>query len=113
MNTASILGRITYTPELKFSQDGKSILKFTLAVRRNKENADFIRCVAFGKAAETIAENCQKGDRLAVSGPIRVTQYQSDNGRRESVEILVEQFDFIERRRTEVPKIEDPWGITN
>lgn len=112
MNTASLFGRITFQPELKFSRDGKGVLKFTLAVRRDKENVDFIKCVAFGNTAELIANNCKKGDRLTITGPIRVSQWQKDGERRETTEVHVVQFNFIEPKHAQTPQVTDPWGIT-
>ena len=60
MNKAILMGRLTRDPEVRYSQ-GESpmaIARYTLAVDRRfnrnngEESADFIGCVAFGRAAE-------------------------------------------------------------
>ena len=53
MNDIKILGRLTDTPEIKRSANGRDYAWFTVAVprRNNKDEADFIRCVAFDKLA--------------------------------------------------------------
>ena len=53
MNDIKLLGRLTDTPELKQSAAGRAYAWFTVAVprRNNKDEADFIRCVAFDKLA--------------------------------------------------------------
>ena len=75
MNTAIILGRLTRDPDIKVSQSGMTIAHFTLAVNRGykkeqKQEADFINCVAFGKTAEAIGNYVYKGQRLLVEGRI-------------------------------------------
>ena len=60
MNKVILMGRLTRDPEVRYSQGDNSmaIARYTLAVdrrfnRNNDENsADFIGCVAFGRAGE-------------------------------------------------------------
>ena len=59
MNKVILMGRPTRDPEVRYSAGDNSmaIARYTLAVdrrfRRDGEaNADFISCVAFGRAAE-------------------------------------------------------------
>ena len=68
MNNVVLIGRLTKDPELKYSQSGKAYCRFTVAVNRdfNKDEADFINCLAFGKTAETIAEWLGKGRILKI-----------------------------------------------
>lgn len=59
MNTVSLTGRFTRDPDVRYTNEGKTIARFTLACdRRYKteggQQADFIGCVAFGKTAEFI-----------------------------------------------------------
>ena len=56
MNNVVLIGRLTKDPELKYSQAGKAYCRFTVAVNRefNKDEADFINCLAFNKTAISI-----------------------------------------------------------
>ena len=56
MNTIILKGRLTKDPELKATQSGISICRFCVAVNRrfNKDEADFINCVAWRSTAEFI-----------------------------------------------------------
>lgn len=54
-----MMGRLTRDPEVRYSAGDNStaVARYTLAVNRrfkrdNEPTADFIPCVAFGKAAE-------------------------------------------------------------
>ena len=55
MNNVQLIGRITKDIELKQTKTGKAYCNFTLAISRefNKEETDFINCIAWEKKAET------------------------------------------------------------
>ena len=83
MNTVAIMGRITKDIELREVGKGKdafSACSFTLAVNRNKEVTDWIRCEAVGSTAELIDSYFSKGDMLAVTGEIRTGSYEDKDG---------------------------------
>ena len=64
MNTVVLSGRMTKDPELKYTSGGKANARFTLAVQRTKDEADFVNCVAWEKTAETIVEYFKKGSQI-------------------------------------------------
>lgn len=104
MNVAIILGRLTRDPIIKASQSGMAIARFTLAVnglnkKGQKQEADFINCVAFGKTAEAIGNYVYKGQRLLVEGRIQTGHYTDKNGETKyTTEIAVNRSEFVEKR---------------
>ena len=83
MNNVAIMGRLTKDVELREVGKGKdafSACSFTLAVNRNREVTDWIRCEAIGGAAELIDQYFGKGDMLAVTGEIRTGSYEDKDG---------------------------------
>ena len=107
MNNVILMGRLTRDPELKYSQAGKAYCRFSLAVQRefNREEADFINCLAFGKTAETIAEWLGKGRRIALQGRIQTGSYQNSNGDKvNTFEVVADRFEFVDSARSETSK---------
>ena len=102
MNNVTLIGRLTKDPELKYSQSGKAFCKFTLAVTRdyNREEADFINCVAWEKKAENIAEYLRKGSKLAIQGRISVRSYEHNGETKWNTEIIVDKNDFLDSRKS-------------
>lgn len=101
MNNVSLIGRLTKDVEERRTQSGTPVASFTLAVdRRKKEDgADFINCIAWDKAAETIAKYVHKGDLFGVTGHIQTRSYEK-NGRMNYVtEVVTTIFQFLERKR--------------
>lgn len=95
MNNIVLIGRMTKDPELKYANTGKGSTRFTLAVQRNKDEADFINCVAWEKTAENIAEYFKKGSQIAVQGSIRTGSYEKDGRTVYTTDVWVYKFDFI------------------
>ncbi len=100
MNKVVLVGRLVKDPELRFAAgSGTAVARFTLAVNRQfkKDEADFVSCIAFGKAGETIAQYITKGRQLAIAGNIRTGSYEAQDGtRRYTTDVVVESFDFID-----------------
>lgn len=101
MNNVSLIGRLTKDVQERRTQSGTPVVSFTLAVdRRKKEDgADFIPCIAWDKAAETIAKYVHKGDLFAVTGHIQVRSYEKDGRMNYATEVVTTSFQFLERKR--------------
>lgn len=105
MNKVILMGRLTKDPEVRYTQTGKVITQFILAVDRpfkdadgNKET-DFIPVVAWGKAAELVGNSCQKGHRLLVDGRLQIRSYEvKEGGKRWATEVIANSVEFIERK---------------
>lgn len=107
MNKVVLLGRLTKDPDVKYTQTGKVVTQFTLAVDRpfkdadgNKET-DFIPVAVWGKAAELVGNSCQKGHRLLVDGRLQIRSYEAKDGSKRWVsEIIANGVEFVERKQS-------------
>lgn len=104
INNVVLSGRITRNLELKQTNNNNSSLNITLAVERNykdqngQKQTDFISCKAFGKRAETIAQYCQKGDFLEITGSIQTGSYPKTDGTMVyTTDVMIETISFIPR----------------
>lgn len=108
MNSVNLIGRLVREPELKYTQSGLAVLRFTVAVDRklskdkreeaqanNQPTADFISCTAFGKTAEVIANYHSKGSQIAVEGRIQTGSYEKDGRRIYTTDVLVNSITFV------------------
>nr|DAI49003.1 MAG TPA: Single strand binding protein [Caudoviricetes sp.] len=101
MNNVSLIGRLTKDVEERRTQSGTPVVSFTLAVNRRKkeDGADFIPCIAWDKAAETIAKYVHKGDLFGVTGHIQTRNYEKDGRMNYVTEVVTTSFQFLERKR--------------
>ncbi len=103
MNKVIMIGRLASAPEAKYTQNNTCITRYTLAVNRafKKEghpDADFIRCLAFGKTGEFATKYLQKGMKIAVEGRIQTGSYEKDGVKQYTTEVVVENHEFCESK---------------
>lgn len=99
MNNVSLIGRLTADPEMRKTQNDKSVLSFSIAVNNphKKDEVFFIRVVAFGTTAEFITRYFSKGDRIGVIGYIKSRNYvDKDSVNRTSFEVVADMTYFCE-----------------
>lgn len=85
MNNVILMGRLTADPELRQTQSGTAVCRFTIAVNRRFKNqqgeydADFISCVAWKQTAEFVSKYFGKGKMIALQGTLHTRSYQDKN----------------------------------
>lgn len=103
MNSVNLVGRLVADPDHKsgISKSGKEYSRttFTVAVNRERDEADFIRVVVFGKQAESCARYLKKGSRVGVVGSIRTGKYTDKEGRTiNTVDVNAVNVEFLNER---------------
>lgn len=104
MNKVILVGRLTQDPEIRYTQTGKAVASFTLAVNRfvsqGKSEADFIPIVVWDKLAEVCGNNLTKGQRLLVEGRLQIRSYEGNDGQKRRVaEVVAQNIEFLERKQ--------------
>lgn len=106
MNSVQLIGRLTRDPEVRYTDGGASIARFSLAVERrfkqeNGADADFINIVSFGKTAEFIEKYFHKGMKIALNGRIQTGSYTDKDGKKVyTTDIVAENVEFCESKGT-------------
>lgn len=105
INSVSLTGRLTRDPELRYTQNNKAYVNFTIAVDRGKDQngerqADFIQCSAWNKTAEVIGKYLHKGSLIGVEGRIQTRNYENQQGQKVYVtEVLIGRLTFLESKQ--------------
>lgn len=105
INRTVLVGRLTKSVELRYTQNGDAVGSFTIAVNRNFKNsqgeheADFINCVVWRKSAEVFTKWTSKGSLVAVDGRLQTRNYQNNQGQTVYVtELVVDEFSFLDSK---------------
>ena len=108
LNKVILLGRLTRDPEVRYTNTGKVVCQFTLAVDRpftnqdGQREADFINIVVWGKIAELCGNSLAKGHRALVEGRLQLRSYDGkDGGKRYVTEVVANSVEFLERKEQE------------
>lgn len=102
MNCVQLVGRLTRDPEIRYSDSGSSVGRFTVAIdRRFKQGeADFVSCVAFGKSAEFLEKYFRKGQRIGLVGRIQTGSYQNQEGKTVyTTDVIADNLEFVDSKQ--------------
>lgn len=101
MNKIILIGRLTKDPDLRYTQNGKAVCSFTLAVDRpftnqEEKEADFINIVTWNKSGENAAKYLAKGRQAAVEGRLQIRTYDGEDGKKRWVtEVVADRVEFL------------------
>ncbi len=91
-NSVTLVGNLTRDPELRFTQGGRPLASFGLAVNRRyqvngewQEQTSFFNIVAWGQLGENAAASLNKGARIMVAGRLEQRSYETQDGEKRSV----------------------------
>lgn len=114
MNKVILMGRLTADPDIRYTQDGKQVATFTLAVDRRiakgDQKADFIRCQGWEKRAEVAEKYFHKGTKLVITGRIQTGSYKDRDGKTiYTTDVVIEDQEFAESKNADSKKpVEKP-----
>ena len=99
MNQVALVGNITDDPTLRYTQSGKAVANFTLAVsHRTKTNGQwqdvndgFFTVTCWNSLADNVAASLKKGCRTVVVGKLTQRNFETDGQRRTTLEIVASQ----------------------
>lgn len=107
INRTVLVGRLTRDPELKYTNSGRAVASFNIAVNRQFTNsqgereADFINCVIWNKTAENFCNFTRKGSLVGIDGRIQTRSYENQQGTRIFVtEVVAENFSLLESKNS-------------
>lgn len=120
INRVVLVGRLTKDPELKYTQSGIAITRFTLAVNRTFANqqgqreADFINCVTWRKQAENTANYLRKGSLAGIEGRIQTSNFEGRDGNRVFMtEVVADSVQFLEPRSANAERPDQSYNAPN
>lgn len=104
MNSVQLVGRFTHDPDVRYTNGGATVARFSVAVDRRfakegEQTADFINVVAFGKTAEFIEKYFHKGNRIGIVGRIQTGSYRNKEGATVyTTDVVAENVEFVESK---------------
>lgn len=83
MNYAMLSGNLGRDPEMRATPQGDTVLSFPMGVQtgsRDKPATMWVQCSIWGKRAASLQPYLYKGQKVTVSGPIKLYEYQAEDG---------------------------------
>ncbi|PJA48061.1 MAG: single-stranded DNA-binding protein [candidate division SR1 bacterium CG_4_9_14_3_um_filter_40_9] len=108
LNKVMIIGRSTSNLQVKtIESSGTPVVNFTVATNRKFKNrdgnvledAEYHRCVSYGKGAEVLGKYLNKGKRIYIEGRLRTRKWEDSEGKEKfSTEVIVDNFIFLDQK---------------
>jgi single-strand DNA-binding protein len=101
VNKVILVGNLGKDPELRYTQSGKAVAKFTVATsergRDGNDRTEWHNIVAWEKLAELVGRLVGKGNKVYVEGRLQTREWEDKTGnRRWTTEIVAREMVFLE-----------------
>lgn len=100
INKVVLTGNLTKNPEVKYTQSGKAVAMFSIAVNDgfgDNQKTYYPNIVVWGKTAETVGNNLVKGSKVGVVGKLITRSYDNSAGQKVYVtEVVADMYGGIE-----------------
>lgn len=83
MNVWTFSGRVGADAELRTTQSGEKVLSFRVANDLgfgDRKTTQWVDCSYWGKRAEAVSSYVRKGDKITVSGEVKLEEFQRRDG---------------------------------
>ncbi len=115
MNKIFITGRLTRNPELRHTESGMAICRFTVASNKHvkgEQKTTFINIVTFNKTAENCDRFLSKGNKAAIVGELEIRQYTDNEGNNRYVtEVIANEVEFLSEKTSGSNSFDGPNSI--
>jgi single-strand DNA-binding protein len=107
VNKIIVIGNVGRDPELRYTANGKSMVKFSLATNHRfqdqngewQEQTEWFNVIAWNQLAERVMERVQKGSQAYVEGRLQTRTWTGNDGKeRKDVEIVANTILALDRR---------------
>jgi single-strand DNA-binding protein len=107
LNKVMLIGRLGRDPEMKYTQGGQSVTKFSIATDESwtdksgekKSRTEWHNIVAWGKLGEICNQYLKKGRLVYVEGRIQTRQWEDQSGnKRYTTEIILNDMSILESK---------------
>jgi single-strand DNA-binding protein len=105
-----VIGNLGGDPELKYSADGRPVLRMNVASNYRtrtpegewQDRTEWVRVMVFGQRAESLAKHLQKGTRVYAAGRLEARPWTDRAGSvRAGLELTASEIEFAGQRQAE------------
>lgn len=103
MNKVILIGRLTKKPETReIGEKATKVASATIAVQRQKDQADFINLLFWDKKAEIVEKYLDKGSKVMIEGKLNIDSYEDKNKQTQYItRVIVDTIEFLDTAKKE------------
>ena len=109
MNKITIIGNLGRDPEMRYSNSGQAMTRFSVATNRRYNTADgeqveeveWFNCTAFGNIANVCNQYLSQGEKIYIEGRLSSRMYARQDGEQAvSLDVFVTEMQMLGGPRT-------------
>jgi single-strand DNA-binding protein len=115
INKVTLIGRLTRDSELRYTEGGTPVSKFSVAVNRSVKRGDtwedevsFFDVVLWGKMAVSVNQYLLKGKQVGIDGELRQERWEQNGQYRSRVEIVANKVQLLGGGNADAPQRQQP-----
>lgn len=113
INMVCISGNLTADCQRKKAGE-TPLVEFTIACNEFRKDAEqyvnFIDCTLFGKRAQGLADYLVKGQKVAISGKLHHSRWETEDGQKRSkITVTVNELEIVTPKKQDNEKDDIPW----
>lgn len=120
-NRITIIGNLGKDPEMKYTQGGKSLCRFSVATTEKwtdgsgqaQERTEWHQVTTWGKQAEACQAHLAKGSKVFVEGRLQSREYEKDGVKHRAWEINATNVVFLSYKNDKPQGTPDGYEPTN
>lgn len=91
MNKMSVVGRVGKEVEVRYTNTGRAVAQFPIAIYQGKEKEKmWLDVIAWNHLAESCGNTIQKGETVIVEGRLQMRVYEKDDQKKRVYEIIAD-----------------------
>jgi len=119
LNKVFLAGRLTRTPEIRYTVNSTAVLNFSLAISNKyfdregnlKDDVLFVDVVVWGKQAESCSKYLQKGSPVLVEGRLQLESWENKSGeKRRKISVVAQRVQFLPKGNGSSGDFSDKFG---
>lgn len=108
-NNFIFIGRLTKSPELRYTKENKAVTQIDLAIQNGKDDVTFVPITLFGNIAENVCKYCEKGDLIGFQGSVKNHNWEDTKGNKHyDYTFIANRVEFISKASKSTNKVETP-----
>lgn len=116
LNRCQFIGNLGGDVEMRFMPNGDAVANFSVGCSESfktkdgqqKEQTEWVRCVAFRKLGEICGEYLHKGAKVYVSGKMQTREWEKDGVKRYITEIVLDDMLMLGGKGEGQPQRQQP-----
>lgn len=109
LNRVQLIGRLGKDPETRFTQTGKKVASFSLAVGQRwksadgsvKEQTEWVNIEAWGRIGEICQQYLQKGRLVFIEGRLKTDRYEEKGETKYFTKVVATSMQMLEKKAEE------------